>query len=74
MRGQQEAMRQQLPILTHLLLNLVGRLLTLIPNSNNIELPLLEPRRRCPIDAGVEVNLLNVEFDFTIVTSKPMTP
>jgi hypothetical protein len=67
-------MRQQLPILTHLLLNLVGRLLTLIPNSNNIELPSLEPRRRCPIDAGVEVNLLNVEFDFTIVTSKPMTP
>ncbi len=30
-------------------------------------------RRWCPVDVGVEVDLLNVEFDWTIIGYKPMS-
>jgi hypothetical protein len=60
-----------LPILTHLFLNLVGRLLTFTPNSYNIESLSFKSRRRCPIDVGIEVKLFLIEFNWTIVNYKP---
>jgi hypothetical protein len=49
-------------------------LLGVIPNPNNLELPLLKLRGQCPINVGIEVNLLLFEFDCTIVAWKLMTP
>ncbi len=60
-----------MPILTHLFLSLVGRLLTFTPNSYNIEFLSFKSRRRCPIDVGVKVNLFLFEFNWTIVNYKP---
>ena len=51
-----------MPILTHLLLNLVGRSLGFIPNPNDVELLSFEPRRWCPVD---------VKFNWTIIGYKP---
>ncbi len=33
-----------------------------------------EPRRWCPVNVGIKVDHLTGEFDFAIVTCKPMTP
>jgi hypothetical protein len=60
-----------LPILTHLLLNLVGQLLTFPPNSYDTELPSFDLRRWCPVDVGVEVNLFLFEFNWTSFIYKP---
>ena len=45
------------PIPANLFFNFVGRLLTFVPNSYHIELPSFKPRRPCPIDVGIKVNL-----------------
>jgi hypothetical protein len=37
---------------------------------HDIELPSLKSRRRCPIDAGIEVNIFLFEFNWTIVSYK----
>ncbi len=59
------------PIPTNLFLNFVGRLLTFIPNPNDVELLSFEPRRLCPIDVGIEVNLFLFKFNWTIISYKP---
>jgi hypothetical protein len=61
----------QSPIPTILFLNFVGRLLTFIPNSNNVESLLFKSGRRCPVDVGIEFNLFLFEFNCTIVEYKP---
>ncbi len=61
-----------MPVANHLVLNSVWQCLVFIPNSHDIELPSLKLRRPCPIDVGIEVNLLLLKLDNAIVDCKPM--
>ena len=49
-----------MPILTHLLINLVGRSLGFIPNPNDVELLSFEPRRWCPVNVCIKVDRLGM--------------